>query len=205
MDLETTIKNLITSLSSSIDLTRIKAREELVAIGKPAVPFLIEALKDSNHLMRWEAVKALGEIGDPEAALALVEALEDEEFEVRWRAAEALIRMNAKGLKPLLDALIHHADSAFLREGAHHVLHELARRGLRAYLAPVLIALGSFEPAVEVPAAALHAMETMEESPKRAKKRDSTSLRQLTVAIPSQIAGDTHGGARWYARSLHKI
>jgi HEAT repeat protein len=133
-----------------------------------------------------------------------VEALEDEEFEVRWRAAEALIRMKTKGLSPLLDALIHHADLFFLREGAHHVLHELARGDLKAYLTPVLIALGSFEPAVEVPAAALRAIEAMEESLTKAKKRDSTSLRQLTAAMPSQMAADAHKRARWYARSLRK-
>jgi HEAT repeat protein len=204
MNLEATLKKLTANLSSSIDLTRVKARKELVAIGKPAVPFLIEALKNPNHLGRWEAVKALGEIGDSKAAPALVEALEDEEFEVRWRAAEALIRMNAKGLIPLLDALIHRADSAFLREGAHHVLHELAKGELRTYLTPVLIALGSFEPAVEVPAAALHAIETMEESLKTPKKRDSISLRQLTAATASRIATDAHKRARWYARSLRK-
>jgi len=85
------------------------------------------------------------------------------------------------------------------------VLHELARGQLRAHLTPVLIALGSFEPAVEVPAAALHAIETIEESLKTANKIDSTSLRQLTVAIPSQIATDAHTRARWYARSLHKV
>lgn len=170
MHVDTTIKNLITSLSSFNDLIRVKARNELVATGKPALFSLIEALRDPNHLVRWEAVKALGEIGDPEAAPSLVEALEDEEFEVRWRAAEALMRLNKKGLRPLLHALIRHADSAFLREGAHHVLHELARGELRAYLTPVLIALEGFEPAVLVPAAALCAIETMEESPKTANK-----------------------------------
>jgi HEAT repeat protein len=204
MNSEVTVTNLIASLSSSIDLTRVKARKELVAIGKPAVSFLIEALKSPNTMERWEAAKALGEIGDSEAAPALVEALKDEEFEVRWRAAEALIRMNTKGLNPLLDALIHHADLFFLREGAHHVLHELARGDLKAYLTPVLIALGSFEPAVEVPAAALRAIEAMEESLTKAKKRDSTSLRQLTAAMPSQMAADAHKRARWYARSLRK-
>jgi hypothetical protein len=50
------------------------------------------------------------------------------------------------------------------------VLHELAKGELRTYLTPVLIALGGFEPAVEVPSAALHAIETMEESLKKPKK-----------------------------------
>jgi HEAT repeat protein len=203
MDVDIAIRKLITDLSSFNDLIRVKARKELVATGKPALTPLAEALRDPNHLVRWEAAKALGEIGDPEAAPSLAEALEDEEFEVRWRAAEALIRMKTKGLKPLLHALIHRADSAFLREGAHHVFHELAKGELRAYLAPVLIALGSFEPAVEVPAAALHVMETMEAPPKKVNKSDIASLRRLAVPIPSQIAADAHKRARRYARSLH--
>jgi HEAT repeat protein len=149
---------------------RVKARNELVATGKPALTSLVEALRDPNHLVRWETAKALGEIGDPEAAPSLVEALEDEEFEVRWRAAEALIRLNTKGLRPLLHALIRHADSPFLREGAHHALDELAKGELRAYLTSVLLALEGFEPAVLVPAAALCAIETMEESLKTANK-----------------------------------
>jgi len=32
--------------------------------------------------VRWEAAKALGQIGDATAAPALVEALQDEEFDV---------------------------------------------------------------------------------------------------------------------------
>ncbi len=50
------------------------------------------------------------------------------------------------------------------------MLHELAKGELRAYLTPVLIALEGFESAVLVPAAALCAIETMEESPKTANK-----------------------------------
>jgi hypothetical protein len=73
-----------------------------------------------------------------------------------------------------------------------------------SHLTTVLMALGSFEPAVEVSAAALYALETMEELLKTAKKRESSSLRQLTVAILSQIAVEAHKRARWYTRSLRK-
>jgi hypothetical protein len=67
------------------------------------------------------------------------------------------------------------------------------------------MALGSFEPAVEVSAAALYALETMEELLKTAKKRENSSLRQLTVAMPSQIAVEAHKRARWYKRNLRKV
>ncbi len=150
------METLIKTLSSRKDKAREGARHSLVAMGKAAVPSLIEALNKRNTLTRWEAAKALSEIADPETAPVLVEALEDQEFDVRWLAAEGLIKMNMKGLKPLLEALEHHGDSAFLLEGAHHVFHDLAKGGLRKSLAPVLAALEALEPGEAVPWAALH-------------------------------------------------
>jgi HEAT repeat protein len=152
------VEALIAHLSSHNDGVRVKARHSLVAMGKTALPPLIDALKNRNNLMRWEAAKALGEIGDPEAAPSLVKALEDEEFDVRWLAAEGLIKMNINGLKPLLKALEHRGDSALLLEGAHHVFHDLAKGALRKYLAPMLAALEALEPGEEVPWAARHDM-----------------------------------------------
>ena len=67
---EASIETLINTLSSLKDRTREGARHALVAMGKDAVPSLIEALKNKNSLTRWEAAKALGEIGDPESAPA---------------------------------------------------------------------------------------------------------------------------------------
>jgi HEAT repeat protein len=171
---EPSIETLIKTLSSLKDKPREGARHTLVAMGKAAVPSLIEALKNKNTLTRWEAAKALGEIADPETAPVLVKALEDEEFDVRWLAAEGLIKMNIKGLKPLIEALEHRGDSALLREGAHHVFHDLAKGALRKSLAPVLAALEALEPgegvpwaarhelAVEVPLAARQALEMLE-------------------------------------------
>jgi HEAT repeat protein len=160
------IETLITNLASDDDKTRVEARHSLVAMGKTAVPSLIEALESKRYLMRWEAAKALSEIGDSGAASALVKALEDEEFDVRWIAAEGLIKMNIHGLKPLLQALKEEADSSFLREGAHHVLHDLAKGALRESLTPALNALESMEPLEEVPLAVLKTLEML-----KAKKK----------------------------------
>jgi len=142
----TSVEVLVLDLGSHDDVIRVKARHALVAFGKAAVPSLIEALKSEHYLMRWEAAKALGEIGDPDAASALVKVLEDEQFDVRWLAAEGLTKMNINALKPLFQALEHRGDSALLREGAHHVFHDLAKGGLRKFLSPVLAALEALEP-----------------------------------------------------------
>jgi hypothetical protein len=66
--------------------------------------------------------------------------------------------MNINGLKPLLQALELRGDSVLLREGAHHVFHDLAKGALRKYLAPVLAALEALEPGEQVPWAAPHEM-----------------------------------------------
>ena len=160
------LESLIPALSSEDDAKRVKARHSLVAMGRAAVPSLTEVLKNGTGLARWEAAKALGEIGVPEAAPSLVEALKDEEFDVRWLAAIGLIGMNIKGLKPLLHALMEQGDSVLMREGAHHVIHDLTKGGLRKYLAPVLAALENVEPAMSVPQAAFHALEMLEKEKK---------------------------------------
>lgn len=157
-----TIKAFIADLASHDDVTREKARHSLVAMGRRCAPWLTEALRNGNYLMRWEAAKALGEIAAPESAPVLVEALEDKEFDVRWLAAEGLIKLNVKGLKSLLHALMKKADSGFLREGAHHVIHDLAKGALRKPLAPVLASLEDVEMTIEAPEAAFKALEMLE-------------------------------------------
>jgi HEAT repeat protein len=151
---QATIHALIAALSDDDGLTRQRARMALVDIGEPSVAYLIEALADKPERVRWQAAKALSKIGSPAAGPALVHALEDKSFGVRWLAAEGLIALRHQGLVPLLEALVDHSDSAWLREGAHHVLHTLAEEGLRPEVSPILAALEDIEPTVECPGAA---------------------------------------------------
>jgi len=163
-DKDQKIRKLIMTLSSDNDSIRKEARQSLVAIGSPAVPALIEALKQKDDHVRREAVKALCEIDDPELAPALIKTLEDEEFDIRWLAAEGIIGLGMNGLKPLLQALIDHGDSPLLLEGAHHVIHYMAKGGLRKYLGPVLSSLEGIGAAVKAPNAAFHALEMLKEA-----------------------------------------
>jgi hypothetical protein len=201
--INSTVKNSIGLLSSSDDLARTEAFKSLIAIGMPAVPLLVDALKNSNCLVRWEAAKALGTIGDPATAPALVQALEDEKFEVRWRAAEGLTKMKVNGLKLLLQALTKDAESVFLREGAHHVLSIMARDGLRNCLLPVLTALECSWPSFEVPVAAFHAEECLGKFQRTSGEKDSASLNELPATRSYQLADlGARRRARRYARSL---
>ncbi len=137
-----TIGALIRNLGNDDGMERVKARKSLVTIGKKAVAPVTEAMRNSNkYWERWEAVKTLAQIGDPASAQTLVNALESEEFAVRWIAAEGLIHIGKEAMKPLLNALIERPDSLWLREGAHHVLHDLRDRNLRQSTKPLVAAL----------------------------------------------------------------
>jgi HEAT repeat protein len=156
-----TIEELIKQLSNRDGVERQKARDALVKIGRPAVLLLSGLVENPNHHVRWEATKALGEIGDPAAAPALVTALNSDEDDIRWLAADGLVSLGLDGVGPLLQELIVNSGSCQLREGAHHVVRELVRRGHKQLLAPILDALSG--PAAEdtVPVAAEKALEQL--------------------------------------------
>ena len=151
------IEQLIEQLGNRDGLVRQQARIDLTRIGEPAVEPLIEALENRRGYTHWEAAKALSQIGSSQASRALVEALEDDEFSVRWLAAEGLIAIGEDSLRPLLEALLTNSRSPLLREGAHHVLHDLVyqqlilKQPLREQVESVLSALNDIEPAVTVP------------------------------------------------------
>jgi HEAT repeat protein len=156
-----TIRSLVADLDNQDGLVRVRARKSLVAIGSQAVEPLVQALGSKREWVRWEAAKALGQIGDPAAAQALIKALEDKMFDVRWLAAEGLTAIGHEALVPLLYALKEHSDSLWLREGVHHVLHNTEGGHVNKILGPVLIALEGFEPSVETPLAAELALESL--------------------------------------------
>jgi HEAT repeat protein len=156
-----TIKSLIADLASKDGVVRVKARRQLVAYKKLSVAPLIRTLSNKNDWVRWEAAKALSQIGNQKAIQALLKALSDEKFEVRWLAAEGLIRIGRKAIVPLLKTLVNHSDSYWLREGIHHVLHDMNTGKITEVLRPVLVALEGTEPSLEVPVTAKAALDTL--------------------------------------------
>lgn len=156
------IESLITALGSHDVLARDRAHHALVQIGQPAVAPLAAALRDDHELVRGEAARALGELRDPTAAVALIGALDDQGFDVRWLAAEGLIALKAAGVAPLLSSLIDASwDNVWLREGAHHILRSLLGEPFGAALAPVVAAIEGVEPSVTVPLAAYKALDAL--------------------------------------------
>jgi HEAT repeat protein len=152
---------LIHDLASDERATREQAREALGAIGSAAVSGLTGALESEDPRVRWEAAKTLVEVADPRAASALIQRLEDRDPGIRWVAAEALIALGPDGLSPLLERLVDEADSLWVREGAHHVLHVLAVDERKGPLSPVLAALEGPAPEDVAPVAAAEALEQL--------------------------------------------
>ncbi|MCS7209222.1 MAG: HEAT repeat domain-containing protein [Fimbriimonadales bacterium] len=92
---------------------------QIASSGKPAVPILAQALRDTENNIRCEAAKALGQIGDPQAVPALIEALQDVDRDVRRAAARALGQIGDSQAVP---ALRVHAE---LLSEAKHALEQL--------------------------------------------------------------------------------
>lgn len=156
------MERLIADLNCDEYITCQKARRRLVEMGSVVVPRLVEELSNKKYQVRWEVTKALGQIADKSSAEALVKALEDSEFDVRWLAAEALIHIGRDALEPLLVALADHGDKSIsLRNGAHHVLHDMNLGTLKVTLQPVMQAVEDSEPYSEVLLKARKALEIL--------------------------------------------
>ena len=155
------VSDLAQALRSEDPATREGACKALIALGRPAVPPLVDTLSDPQDHARREAARALSRIHDPSSAPALVLALEDELPGVRWIAGEGLIAMGRDALAPLFRALIRRSDSVRLRQGAHHVLRALSEGEKGRQLAPVMEALEGPEPISALPVAAFNALKEL--------------------------------------------
>ena len=159
--LQVAIDALASALTANDPMLRQNVRWALVNVGEDALEALVRTLEHESANARWEAAKALGEIGSAEGASALVAALDDKVFDVRWVAGDSLIALGRPALAPLLEALIDKPTSARLREGAHHVLRVLGETGLGDLVAPVLSALGRSKGAPDIVSAATEALDAL--------------------------------------------
>lgn len=153
--------DLAQKLRSEDPVIREEACKALIALGRPAVPPLVDTLSNPLDHARREAARALSRIHDPSSAPALVLALEDELPGVRWLAGEGLIAMGRGGIVPLFRALISRSDSVRLRQGAHHVLRSLSAGEHGRQLALVMEALEGPEPISALPVAAFNALKEL--------------------------------------------
>ena len=121
---------IIEQLSSSDAYKRHQARLALESLGESGLEALKAHIEDRNWHVRWEVVKALGEMGEVQTASILALALRDEETSVRWAAMDSLIQLGRESIRPMLELLTTEFSSVRVREGVHHVLHALNNQHL---------------------------------------------------------------------------
>jgi HEAT repeat protein len=163
LDLER-VETLLQLLGSKEGVQREKAREELVAVGTPVVPLLMESMLSDDGHIRFEAAKALSQIGHPLSVPAFVALLRADDAGMRWIAAEGLVNAGPASIPPLLKELLGHPDSDVLCHGAHHALKGLSERWkeLKGPLEPVTAACAGVDRKDTVPPAAEAALKAIE-------------------------------------------
>jgi HEAT repeats len=111
----------------------------LVRLGSLAVPSLIQKSKSSSAHIRWNCIRALGEIHDRRALPVLVDALQDSDHSVAWMAAKGLAQFGKDSLKPVLELLMGASMTPWLAETASYVLNSYAQRnkGAKPLLEPL--------------------------------------------------------------------
>ena len=121
------VPTLTKSLKDPDASTRYTSAEVLGQYGgaaKPAIPALIEALKDSDTNVRMRAAYSIASIGADESAVpVLIECLKDEHREVRIAAAYALgaLGPTARAALPVLRRLQTHRDQGLRSEVAKSI------------------------------------------------------------------------------------
>ncbi|MHC4497509.1 MAG: HEAT repeat domain-containing protein [Planctomycetota bacterium] len=97
------------------------AAAALRQIGRPAVPALIEALKQNSYELRMHVCEILGDIGDPSAFEALLEMMKDRDYNVSARAIAAVRKINHPDtVERLIEALKD--DNQYLRQSSAEAL-----------------------------------------------------------------------------------
>jgi len=161
-------QSLVILLENEDEKVRAKARKSLITIGKQAVLPLSQVLENSKiYKARWEAAKALSEIGDLKSIPTLVKALEDPESDVAWLAAKTLEKFRKAAWPELLRALVSRgSNSILLQHGAHHILRKQKMEGYNDLLDILRTALEAGSVPESISPAAYNILERMKNQAK---------------------------------------
>jgi hypothetical protein len=158
------IKENIENLTAKDGIKRQKARNALVALGPAAIIHLADLVGHPKDHIRWEVIKTLSQIRDPQAAPMLVNALEDESEGIRWLAAEGLASLQKHGLLAVLHAMSEAKITVFLRVGAHHVVKIIAEQYDFEGKTELLTTLENNAATLEIPVISKRVLELLKQS-----------------------------------------
>lgn len=174
-------QSLVNLLENEDDKVRTKARKALVTIGKQAVSPLSLVLENSKiYKARWEAAKALSEIGDLKSIPTLVKALEDPESDVAWLAAKTLEKFKKAAWPKLMHALVERGpESVLLQRGAHHILRKQKVEGFNDLLDILRTALETGSVPESISPAAYDIIERMKKQAELKETNREQNLAQI--------------------------
>ena len=126
---------LISVLTDPDENIRVVGSVALQNVGKPAVPYLIDALTADAAEIRLNAAYALGEIGTPLDTIlpALINTLTDPEWNVRRLVVRALATIGTPAVDPLTVAL--NSPNSDLRRMAERALNDIGTPQARKAIA----------------------------------------------------------------------
>lgn len=114
-------------LSDNATAERSLVACELESHGKPAIQYLMLALRDEDKWVRVVSADALGNIGDAGGVDALIEALGDNDQDVRFSATGALGKIGdpraADSLRKVMETDYH-----FIAAAAEDALEQMGHR-----------------------------------------------------------------------------
>ena len=91
-------------------------KNQVSDIGRPAIPYLLEALQDQSiGGRRWVFADALGNVGDVSVVPSLIDALQDKDDSVRESVAEALGKVGDATAIPALHEALKDVDVSVRR------------------------------------------------------------------------------------------
>ena len=116
--METDLENLLSDLTSDDDVRAVAAVDALSALGKSALPALLEMRQDPDPNRRWWAIRVLSAIPDPEVPAYLQSALCDPDYTVRQCAALGLSQQPTVDSIPDLIRVLNDKDRLVARLAA---------------------------------------------------------------------------------------
>jgi HEAT repeat protein len=129
-DAKIQVRRLIAAARIYDEREMADAIDQLVLIGRPAIGDLRGALDDFDDNVRWQAIVALGRIGDAARSEIprIVTALDDIDCDVRAAAAETLAQLGVASPEVIRPLLQRRKDQhGIVRASAHWALWQLQR------------------------------------------------------------------------------
>lgn len=149
---------LLSALQGANEQMGSQIFSSLVRLGPAAVPVLIETSTSSSTWMRWNCIRALGDIRDHRALPVLVRALLDLDHSVAWMGAKALVQFGSLSVGLVLRLLMTAETTPWLVETGSFVLSSHQNPKLKPYLEPVIQRMHDVGYQVATPQAAQKAL-----------------------------------------------